>query len=140
MVMQFPQATLTIGTGQTIDVYDGVHLTSLLTGLDALQDQNDVVLERGHSDFIKATRQGELWSVIAKRDKMWMAQSFTAALTSDYSERCARDSRTHKSLRERLSKWLRSPSPEQAISTEQVRTLFAEYLSGKKFTIPISGA
>ena len=138
--MKLHQATLTLGSGRTVEVPDELQLSSLLADLDALQDGHVALLERGQSDFIKATRQGPHWSVIVKRGKMWMAQSFTAGMTTDYGEQRARESRNHKSFRERLLWWLRSPPPERALSTKQVRTLFAEYLSGKTFTLPMSGA
>jgi hypothetical protein len=138
--MKIHRATLTFGYGWTLEVPDELQLSSLLADLEALQDGQVAVLERGQSDFIKATREGEHWSVVVKRDKMWMAHSFTAGMTSDYSERRARENRNHKSIRERLLWWLRSPPPERALSTKQVRTLFAEYLSGKRFTLPMSGA
>jgi hypothetical protein len=138
--MTLHKATLTLGSGRTIEVPDQLRLSSLLAGLDTLQDGQVVVLERGQSDFIKATRQGAHWSVTAKRGKMWTAQSFTAEMTTGYSERRTRESRTYKFFFERLLWWLCSPPPERALSTKQVRTLFVEYLCGEKFTLPISGA
>jgi hypothetical protein len=71
---------------------------------------------------------------------MWTAQSFTAAGTSEYSERRTREGRQYRSLRQRLMWWLRSPYPERSLSTEQVQTLFGEYLAERRFTIPFSGA
>ncbi len=138
--MKLHRATLTFGSGQTIEVSDEIQLSSLLAGLDTLQDGNVAVLEREQSDFIKATRHGAHWSVSANCGKMWTTQSFTAGMTTDYSERRERESRNYKFFWERLLWWLRSPPPERALNTEQVRTLFAEYMSGKKFTLPISGA
>ena len=122
------------------EVDDQHQLRALLEGLCTLQNGQVAALERGHSDFIKAKRHGELWSVTARRGRMWTAQSFMAALTSDYSERRAREGRECSSLRQRLMWWLRSPPHERALSTKQVRTLFVEYVTGQKFTLPISGA
>jgi hypothetical protein len=51
-------ATLTLGSGRSVDVPDELQLSALLAGLDALQDGHVAELERGQSDFIKATRQG----------------------------------------------------------------------------------
>lgn len=71
---------------------------------------------------------------------MWMAQSFTAEMSSDYSERQVQESRRYSSLRKRFMWWWHSPPPERALSTKQVKTLFTEYLLGRKFTLPMSGA
>ena len=138
--MELHRATLTLGNGRTVEVADEHQLSALLVGLDTLQDGQVASLERGQSDFIKATRHGAHWSVTARRGRMWIAQSFTAAMTSDHSERRAREGRNYRSLRQRLLWWLRSQPPDRALSTNQVRTVFAEYLSGERFTLPISGA
>ncbi len=132
---------LTLGDGLTVEVADEHQLGFVLAaGLGPLRDGQVAALTRGRSDFIKAKRHGAHWSVTARRGRTWTAQSFTAEMTSDYSERGTRGGRSYGSLRQRLMWWLRSPPPEQALSTKQVRTLFVEYLSGQKFTLPISGA
>ena len=131
---------LTLGDDLPVEVADAAQLGTLLAGLCTLQDGRVADLRRGRSDFIQAIRRGEYWSVTARRGRMWMAHSFTAQMTSDYSERRVREGRRYRLLHERLMWWLRSPSPEHALSTKQVRTLFAEYLSGHKFTLPMSGA
>lgn len=133
-------ALLQLGDGPQVQVVDERQLRSLLEPLCALQNGLAATLRRGPSDFIKATRYGEHWAIVARRDGMWAAQSFTAELTSEYSERRVRDGRQHRSLRSRLMWWLRSPPPERALGTKQVSTLFAEYLSGRRFTLPLSGA
>jgi hypothetical protein len=131
---------LTLGGGQEVEVADQHQLSVLLEGLCTLRNGQAAALERGQADFIKAKRHGEFWSVTAKRGRMWTAQSFTAAMTSDYAERRTQEARACRSLRQRLMRWLRSRPPEQALSTKQVRTLFTEYLSGQRFTLPMSGA
>lgn len=138
--MEARGALLKVGEGPQVQVADEHQLRSLLKPLCDLGDGEAATLDRGPGDFIKATRHGELWSVTAKRHRMWMAQSFTAAGTSDYSARRVGEARQHRSLRQRLLWWFLSPYPERALSTEQVLTLFAEYLSGRKFTLPFSGA
>lgn len=133
-------AVLQLGEMPPVEVIHEHELRALEEQLDALENGAVATLSRGASDFIKATRHAELWAVVAKRGGMWTAQSFTAEMTSEYSERQAREGRQHSSLRSRLAWWLRSPPPERALSTNQVSTLFAEYLAGKKFTLPMSGA
>jgi hypothetical protein len=133
-------ALLQLGDSPPVEVIDEHHLRSLLERLSALGNGEVATLRRGPSDFIKATRHAELWAVTAKRDGMWTPQSFTAEMTSESSERRVREGRQHSSPRSRLAWWLRSPPPERALSTNQVSTLFAEYLAGRKFTLPMSGA
>ena len=133
-------ATLQIGESRPIEVTDELQLRALLKGMGSLEDGCVAALQRGSSDFIKATRHGEFWAVVVRREGMWGAQSFTAEMTSEYSERRVRESRQQKSLRSRVMWWLRSPPPERALSINQVVTLFTEYLAGKKFTLPMSGA
>ena len=132
-------AFLTLGGGPRVEVMDNQHLGSLLGALDPLRHGEAAVLERGPADFIKARRHGALWSVTTRRAGMWSAQSFTAAMTSDYGERAAQEGRHHRWFGW-LRWWLRSPRPERALSTGQVRTLFGEYLAGQRFTIPFAGA
>ena len=132
-------AFLTLGGGRSVEVADHQHLGSLLSDLDEVEDGEAAILERGPADFIKAHRRGALWSVTTRRAGMWSAQSFTAAITSDYSERAAQEGRQHRWFAW-LRWWLRSPRPERALSTGQVRTLFGEYLAGQRFTIPFAGA
>lgn len=133
-------ALLQIGESCLIEVTDERQLRALLEGIGSLEDGCVAALQRGPSDFIKATRHGEFWAVVARRKGMWGAQSFTAEMTSEYSERRVRESRQQRSLRSRVMWWLRSPPPERALSTNQVDTLFSEYLACKKFTLPTSGA
>jgi len=138
--MEAKGALLKLGDGPQVQVADEHHLRSLLKPLYDLIQGQTATLDRGQSDFIKAIRHGELWSVTTKRHRMWMAQSFTAGGTSHYSARRVGEARQLRSLRQRLVWWFRSPYPERALSTEQVLTLFAEYMSGRKFTLPFSGA
>ena len=138
--MEGKVALLTLGDGPQFKVTDEHHLGALLEPLSTLIDGEVVTLAREPSDFIKATRCGQLWSVTTRRGGMWTAQSFTAEMTTEYSERRAREERQYGSLRSRFMRWLRSPPPERTLSSEQVRTIFGEYLEGKKFTLPMSGA
>ena len=133
-------ARLKIGEDPEVEVADEHHLRILLQHLNGLADGEVASLGRDRSDYIKATRHGALWSVTAKRGNMWTAQSFTAGMTTDYSERRAQKSRQTDSLGSRLMSWVRSPPPERALNTRQVETVFSEYLLGQKFTIPFSGA
>lgn len=114
--MDAESAVLQLGDSP-VEVIGQHDLRSLAERLDALGNGAVATLSRGPSDFIKATRHAELWAVVAKRGGMWTAQSFTAEMTTEYSERRARESREHSSLRNRLTWWLRCPSPERALST-----------------------
>lgn len=138
--MEESTAFLIMGDGLQIEVSDVSQLNALLEPMNKLLDGEAVTLRRTASDFIKATRHGQFWSVTVKRGSMWTAQSFTAEMTTEYTERRAREGRGHGSLRSRFMWWLRSPSPERALACNQVRTLLSEYLAGKRFTLPKSGA
>ena len=138
--MSIDRALLTLGDGSPVEVTSEDQLGKALSDLASLGAGQVAALHRGSKDYIKATRYGDLWSVVARRKGMWTAQSFTAGSTTEYSERRARESRERTSLLQRLVWMFRSPPPERALSATQVNTLFAEYLLGRKFSIPMSGA
>lgn len=138
--MTLPVAVLSLNGGVGIEVANEGELRVLLAELPTLCDRQVAALERGPSDFIKARRHGEFWAVTTKRGRMWMTQSFTASLTTDYSERQIQEDRLDPSLRGRMRTWLRSPAPERALSAKQVRTVFGEYLSGRAYSLPCAGA
>jgi hypothetical protein len=133
-------ALLQLGDNPQVEVADEKQLRSHLERLCDLENGQVAMLRRGPSDFISATRHGELWAVVVRCEGMWTSQSFTAEMTSEYSERRVHVSLQQGSLRGRLMQWLRSPSPKRALSTNQVSTLFTEYLAGRRFTLPMSGA
>ena len=138
--MQIERAFLTLGNGSHVEVASEEELEDALNDLASLEVGQVVALHRASKDYIRAARCGDLWSVVARRKGMWTAQSFTAGSTTEYSERRVLESRRPMSLMQRLAWMFRSPPPEKALSGNQVRVLFAEYLLGKKFSIPISGA
>ena len=138
--MEAKPALLKLGDGPQVEVSDEQQLRALLEPMGDLVDGQSVTLRRDRSDFIEAVRHGQLWSVTARRGRMWTAQSFTAEMTSEYSERQVREGRQLRSLRSRFMSWLHSPPAERALSKQQVQTLFGEYLSGQRFTLPMSGA
>jgi len=109
--MEAKTGLLKLGDGPQVEVSDEHQLRSLLEPLGKLVDGQVVTLRRDKSDFIKATRHGQLWSVTAKRGRMWTARSFTAEITSEYSQRQAREGRQHRSLRSWFRWRLRSPPP-----------------------------
>ena len=90
--MQTDLVMLTFGNASSIEVTSEDQLNTALTDLVSLQSGQVVALHRGSKDYIQATRRGELWSVVARREGMWTPQSFTASSTTDYSERCVRES------------------------------------------------
>lgn len=132
--------TLTVdGCPETLVTGEG-DLRSALEGFPAFTTGKAAVLARGPQDYIKAVRHGELWAVTTRKGSLLSLGSFTAELTTDYSERTTRESRTAGPLWSRIRRWAASPYPERALSTAQVETLFVEYLLGRKFSIPFSGA
>ena len=138
--MEMQAAALTLGDAITQEVSSEHQLQEALAGLSRLREGQLAVLERGPADYIEARCHGELWSVLVRRKRMLTACPFTAAMTSEYSERRVRERRALRSVVDTLKWMLRAPPPEQAIGVVQVKTLFAEYLSEKKFSIPLSGA
>jgi hypothetical protein len=133
-------AMLKVLEGTKVQVSNATELLEKLGKLDALVAGQCAVLERSASDYIKATREGDFWSVVAKGEAMWTIRSFTADMTTEYFERRLREKRQAGSLIRQVLHSFRSPPPERALSTQQVRTLFVEYLLRRKFSIPQSGA
>ena len=97
-------------------------------------------LDRGARLYIEAVRHDDLWAVTKRNGNILTLASFTAALTTDYHDRTAKEQRGKKSLWKQLEYAFSRPPHEHALSTEQVRTLFGEFLLGKRYTIAISGA
>jgi hypothetical protein len=137
--MEAQPASLTLGDATTVEVSSEHQLQEALRGLGFLEEGQVAVLARGPTDYIRARCHGELWSVVVRRKRMWTAQSFTAGMTSECSERTVRERREHPSVVGWLKWKVRSLPPQMALSSTQVRTLFSEYLLERKFTIPMLG-
>lgn len=131
---------LTLGEPPPIVVEGEADLVRLLQDLSSLASGQVARLEFGPRHFIRGTRHADLWSVTVRRGGYLSLASFTAAMTTDYSERTVREVRAIPSIWQRIAFALRAPSPERSLSTSQVRTLFAEFLTGRRFSIPQSGA
>ena len=139
-VRRCEQAFLTITGVESLILECEDDLHAALERLAQLRSGEEVRLARGDKHYIEAARWGDLWSVTTRNGGYLTLASFTAGLTTDYSDREAKADRAAGSIWNRIKRSLCSPSPERALSTAQVRTLFAEFLSRKKFTIPQSGA
>lgn len=138
--MEVDEATLILADVRRVEVSSERQLQHELEALSQLQTGQTATLERGPTDYIRATRQGEFWSIVVRRKGMWIAQSFTAGMTTEYSERRVREVREAGSLVAKVFQSMRSPAPEFALSSAQVQTVFVEYLQRRKFSIPFSGA
>jgi hypothetical protein len=123
-------ASLTMNGGSAVQVSGETELEAALSGLERLVSGQVAVLARGARDYIKAVRYGDLWSVTVRQGSYFTLASFTAALTTDWSEREVRESRAAGTLWGRFKRWMASPYPERALSTSQVERLFVEYLLG----------
>lgn len=133
------EATLTIGANQTLVVRTGDDLAAALAAIDQGASKDTVTLSFGTKKFIEARRHGAFWSVVTQNGSYLTRASFTAEGTTEYSERTVREARDMQSLWDRIRAAF-ARVPEQSLSTEQVRTLFGEFLGGRRYTIPQSGA
>jgi hypothetical protein len=133
-------ATLTLAGDQPVAIERESELQVALNSLSGLASGEAATLVRGPRHYIEAVRHGELWSVTTRGGGYSTLASFTAALSTDYSDRAARESRAAGSLRSRIQRSILSPSPERSLSTAQVQTLFVEFFLGKRFNIARSGA
>lgn len=132
--------TLTFANRPPRSIDAEVDLHEALAGLSRLRSGQEVTLAHAHNRYIRAVRHGELWAVTTQRGSYFTRASFTASLTTEYSERVVRESKAAGSMWNRICRAIRSPSPERALSNDQVRTLFTEFFRGSKFSIPQSGA
>lgn len=133
------EASLTIGPNPTQVVRTADELAAALATIDQGVPGDTVTLSFGPRKFIKAKRHGEFWSVVTQNGSYMTRASFTAEGTTEYSERTVREARAMRSLWDRARAALKRV-PEHNLSTARVRTLFGEFLGGRKFTIPQPGA
>lgn len=131
---------LTLAEGRPLTVERESDLLEALVGLSGLRSGQEAKLGRGSKHYIKAVRHNDLWAVTTRNGGYLTLTSFTAALSTDYSDREVKQSRAAGSIWKRIERSIFSPSPEKSLSTAQVRTLFTEFFFGKRFTIPQSGA
>ena len=131
---------LFIGGERQFRVDSESDLHEALKGLSSLCSGEEAKLYRGPKHFITALRHGDLWSVTTRKGGYLTLASFTAALTTDYSDRKVKENRAAGSIWQRILQSMSSPSPERSLSTTQVQTLFTEFFLGKKFSIAQSGA
>lgn len=131
--------TLTLGN-QRIVIARESDLLLAMDGLSHLQPGQVAALVRGPNHYIKAVRHKDLWAVTTRSGSYFTLASFTAALTTDYSAHEVERSRAAGSIWKRIIGSILSPAPERSLSTAQVKTLFADFLVGRKFSLPQSGA
>ena len=133
-------ATLVVASGNGLEIERESDLIVALEGLMLLATGQSMKLHRGQKHYIEAVRHGDLWSVNTRNGSFFTRASFTAEMSTDYCERMAKASRSRRPIWRRIADRVRSPSPERAISTVQVVSLFSEFFSGRKFSLAQSGA
>ena len=126
--------------GETWTIDNERSLHAALERLPLLTVGQEVVLARGPKHYIKAIRRGDHWSASVRKGSFLTLGSFTAGSTTEYSDRQVKESRAAGSIWKRIAQLISSPPAEYALSVTQVRTLFGEFLAGKKFSIPQSSA
>lgn len=134
------RARLIMATGGPLAVERESDLHDALAGLSQLSPGQEARLTRGPTHYIKAVRCNALWAVTTRHGGYLTLASFTAASTTDYSDREVKESRAAGSIWKRIRRSILSAPPERSLSTAQVRTLFTEFFLGQKFSIPQSGA
>ncbi|MDN4630305.1 hypothetical protein QCD71_02155 [Sphingomonas sp. PsM26] len=133
-------ATLILPIDQRFEVEREEDLHAALEGLSLLSSGQAAKLIRGSDHFIQAVRHEDLWAVTTRKGSYFTLASFTAAMSTDYSDREVKESRAAGSIWKRIKRSILSPAPERSLSTGQVRTLFSEFFAGRKFSLPQSGA
>ena len=131
---------LTLAEGRPFTVQCESDLLEAMVGLSGLRSGQEAKLGRGAKHYIKAVRHNDLWAVSTRSGGYRTLASFTAALSTDYSDREVKQSRAAGSIWKRIVRSIFSPSPERSLSTAQVQTLFTEFFFGKRFSVPQSGA
>lgn len=131
---------LTLANDPPLALENESDLHTALGGLLRLGPGQRAVLARGPTQFIKAVRHNDLWAVTTRNGGFFTQASFSAALSTDYSDREVKESRAAKTIWRRIRRSIISPPPERSLTTAQVQTLFAEFFLGKRFSIPQSGA
>jgi hypothetical protein len=106
-----------------------------LAELDRLRDGQSVLLQRTPKHYIRAIREGALWSASYRNGGFWTVKGFSTEGTTEYCDRKAKESRAAGTLRNRIRVALASPPPECALTTKQIQDLFESYLCGTKFPI-----
>ncbi len=132
-------ATLTFGAEAERLICSEDELLKALSGLNNLQPGEFAALCFGPKNYIRAERHGEFWAVTTQRGGYFTRASFTAQLTTEFSDRTVKAARESGSIVERI-KTVLGVVPERSLSTAQVVLLFGEFLGGRRFSIPQSGA
>jgi len=131
--------TLTLAGDQPFLVERESDLLEGLVGLSLLRSGQEAILARGSHHYVKAVRHNDLWAVTTRSGGFFTLASFTAELSTEYSDREVKESRAAGSIWKRIKRSILSPPPERSLSAAQVKTLFAEFFLHKKFSIPQSG-
>jgi hypothetical protein len=133
-------AMLTLSSDQSFAIERESDLIKAFEALSRLSSGQSAVLARGPHHYIKAVRHDDLWAVTTRKGGYFTLASFTAEMTTEYSDRAVKESRAAGWIWKRISRAISSPSPEHSLSTTQVRTLFSEFFLLKRFSIPQAGA
>ncbi|HQS96982.1 MAG: hypothetical protein B7X90_17705 [Novosphingobium sp. 17-62-19] len=133
------EATLTIGAKAGRVIRSENELLEALSELNKLPSGECAALNVDEKFYIRAERHGEFWAVETQRGGYFTRASFTAEMTTEFSDRTVKTAREARSFLERIKTAL-SVVPERSLSTAQVITLFGEFLAGRRFSIPQSGA
>jgi hypothetical protein len=132
------RASLSLPLGH-VEIGSESQLHKALQSLASFQDGQEAVLCFKPQHYIKATRKGEFWSVVMRRGAWWTMKQFTAGMTTDYTDRETRIRREAGSFWKRLF-FVANVRPEDALSIGQVESLFVSFLTGARFSVPVSGA
>lgn len=133
-------ATLVVASGNGLEIERESDLIVALEGLMRLATGQSMKLYRGPKHYIEAVRHGDFWSVSTRNGGFFTLASFTAEMSTDYCARMTKASQSTGPIWRRIANSVRSPSPERAISTVQVVSLFSEFFSNRKFSLAQSGA
>ena len=107
-------------------------LQAHLSAISALPDEQVISLEKNERDYIKAKASTDLWEVWKRRGGWWTKQSFSAGLSTEWSERTSRKKfgfRRFFDSREQLR-----------FSTTQMTALFSAHFAGERYPYPYVGA
>lgn len=128
-----PKGCLSFAGAPPVDIVGEAELREALKRLDGVEDGGSVRLSESESHYIEAARRGQLWSADLKTGRFWTSMRFDAQGTSHYSEWEVRRSRAAGPK----GPFMRSTPSHEALSTDQVRSLFVAYLLGSPY--PLGG-
>ena len=132
--------TLQIADAPPILLVSDNDLKAAFADLPLLIPGQTATLSRGPRHFVRVTRRGDFWSAVYRKGGWWTFRSFTADMTTAYSARQVQENRLRNSLFKSFLAKFRRPPPEYALATSQIETIFIEFYTNRRFSIPTSGA